>query len=196
MSASSVFVPPVQREIHVVGLGGTTRPNSSSEVALRAALAAAEELGASTSIFTGADLLQLPHFDPATAGESELGQRVVAELRRADGVIIASPGYHGSVSGMVKNALDFAELMNSDDPAYLSGRSIGLITTAAGWQAANTTMAALRSIAHALRGWTTPYGATINSTQVKLRDIESLDEGTRAALQLVATEVVDFARRR
>jgi multimeric flavodoxin WrbA len=38
-------------------------------------------------------------------------------LRRAHGIIVASPGYHGSMSGLVKNALDYAEDMRDDDDA-------------------------------------------------------------------------------
>ncbi len=43
-------------------------------------------------------------------------------------------------------------------------RSVGLIATAYGWQATGSTLATLRSIVHALRGWPTPLGAAINSS--------------------------------
>lgn len=180
----------------VVGLGGTTRPGSSSEVALRVALQAAEEKGADTTIFTGRELASLPIFDPQIASGTALANQLINALRTADGVIVASPGYHGSVSGLVKNALDYTELMNSDPEPYLSNRSVGLIVTAYGWQAVNSTLNTLRSITHALRGWPTPYGATINSTQANLKSVEEIDERSYNALCLVAADVVSFAERR
>jgi FMN reductase len=54
----------------------------------------------------------------------------VAEVERADGIVIASPGYHGGISGMVKNALDYLEDLRDAPRPYLtvktSERGIGL----------------------------------------------------------------------
>lgn len=182
------------RPIRVVGVGGTTREGSSSEVALRVSLAAAEELGAQATLFSGRQLAELPLFDPQASSAPALVKELIKALRRADGVVLASPGYHGSVSGLVKNALDYTELMRKDSEPYLSNRPVGLITTAYGWQAANTTLAALRSITHALRGWPTPYGAAINSAETNLAEVSAVDHSTHDGLCLVAREVLDFAQ--
>ena len=80
-----------------------------------------------------------------------------------DAIIVGSPGYHGSLSGMVKNALDYAELLRGDQRAYFDGMPVGLVATAGGWQAAVSTLAALRTVIHALRGWPTPLGVAINT---------------------------------
>jgi multimeric flavodoxin WrbA len=89
----------------------------------------------------------------------------MAALRDADGIIVASPAYHGTVSGVVKNALDYAQDLVSDAQPYFDGRAVGLIAVAGGWQAAGSTLATLRSITHALRGWPTPMAVTANSSQ-------------------------------
>ena len=129
---------------------------------MRAALEAAARLGCETRAFGGPDLPQA--FFSVESGERCAPARALIEaLRGADGVIIASPGYHGSISGLVKNALDYVEDLSGDTRPYLDGRAIGLIVTANGPQALGSTLAALRSIAHALRGWPTPYAALINS---------------------------------
>jgi FMN reductase len=146
----------------IVGIGGTTRTGSSSERLLRQALAAAADLGAETRAFSG-EKLMFPIYGATAPGGLEL--EFVEALRRCDGVIIASPGYHGSVSGMVKNALDFAEELRGDVRPYLEGRPVGLIAAAAGWQAGCSTLQHLRSIVHALRGWPTPLGVIANSSQ-------------------------------
>src|SRR3546814_8041656 len=80
---------------------------------------------------------------------------LVAAVRDADGLILASPGYHGSISGLVKNAIDYLEETARDRRVYLHGLPVGLIATAFGWQATGGTLLAMRSIVHALRGWPT-----------------------------------------
>jgi FMN reductase len=183
----------VNRPLHVVGLGGTVRPGSSSEQALRIAVAHAEALGATARVFAGAELAQLPMYAPESADRGPVARELVEELRRADGVIVASPGYHGSISGLVKNALDYTEDMRDDPLPYLADRSVGLIVTAYGWQASVTTLSALRAIVHALRGWVTPYGAAVNSLQTRFVDGVCGEPAVVAQLHTVAGEVVRFA---
>lgn len=181
------------RPLRIVGLGGTTRGGSSSEQALRIALARAEASGATTVCFGGTELATLPMYTPDTVERSPIAQSLIRELRRADGVIVSSPGYHGSISGLVKNALDYAEDLREDRRSYLTDRSVGLIVTAFGWQAAVTTLAGLRVVVHALRGWVTPFGATINSSQTRFADGECADAAVVSRLHTVADEVLRFA---
>jgi multimeric flavodoxin WrbA len=74
---------------------------------------------------------------------SDAARDLVAELALADGIVLGSPGYHGSISGLVKNALDYAEDLRLDARPYLSGRAIGCIATAGGWPGAVNTLGAL-----------------------------------------------------
>lgn len=145
----------------IVGIGGTTRNGSTSERLLHQSLAVAAEFGGETLAFTG-DRLVFPIYGTGRPGSQEL--EFIDALRRCDGVIIASPGYHGSVSGMIKNALDYAEELRGDARPYLEGRPVGLIAAAAGWQAAGSTLGHLRAMVHALRGWPTPLGIIANSS--------------------------------
>jgi hypothetical protein len=66
----------------------------------------------------------------------------------------------------VKNVLDYVEDLRADIRLYLDGRAVGCVAMALGWQATVTTLTALRSIVHALRGWPTPLGAALNSVEV------------------------------
>ncbi len=179
----------------IVGIGGTTRAISSTDRALRAALIAAEDAGARTFGFSGAFLSHLPHFAPENRERNEKQREFVEMVRQADGVIVASPGYHGGVSGLVKNALDLLEDLRDDSRPYLDGRAVGCIVTAAGWQSAGSTLAALRSIVHALRGWPTPFGAALNTAQ-PIFDAGGActDPKILEQLALVARQVVEFAR--
>jgi len=182
--------------IFVVGLGGTTRENSSTEKALRASLAAAARAGAET-VLLGADAIDLPMYAPERPERTDKARHLVEMLRRADGVIVASPGYHGTLSGLVKNALDYAEDMRDDDPPYLDGKAVGTIACAYGWPATIHTLSALRSVAHALRGWPTPMGAGINTAgEVFGPDGSVVDEKSRFQLEIVGQQVVEFAAMR
>lgn len=178
----------------IVGLGGTTRAGSSSELVLRAVLAEVAGLGGETAIIAGPDLV-LPLYAPEDPARDAKAQRMIDLLRRADGVIISSPGYHGSISGMIKNALDYIEDMRADPIVYLDNRAVGCIACAYGWQATGSVLAALRSIVHALRGWPTPMGIAVNSTG-KLFDEGGgcIDPALAGQLSLMAAQVVGFAR--
>lgn len=177
----------------IVGIGGSTRPDSSSEKALRYALSIAESLGAQTQIFAGA-AIDLPMYVPDSPARADHALRLVSALRRAHGVIISSPGYHGSISGLLKNALDYAEDMRDDPFPYLDGRAVGLIACAHGWQAAGTTLMALRSIVHALRGWPTPMGVAINTNGRTFDESGGpAQEATATQLKILAAQVVDFS---
>jgi len=180
----------------IVGLGGTGSPNSSSERLLRHALDQCAAKGADTLMFDGA-ALDLPMYSPSEQARDEKTIALIAGLRRADGVIIASPGYHGTVSGLIKNALDYVQDMAGDESVYFEGRAVGLIATAAGWQATGTTLATLRSITHALRGWPTPMAVAVNSMQpVFGADGGISDASIATQLDILATQVVTFARMR
>ena len=180
----------------VVGLGGTTRATSTSERTLIKALEAAERAGARTRLFSGAFLAKLPIYDPATANDSAELNQVLDAIRAADGVMIATPGYHGSVSGLIKNALDGMEGLRTDARPYFEGRAVGCIVTADGWQACGTTLSALRTIVHALRGWPTPMGVTFNPSASALYDESGafLEPRDATQIDILAQQVVDFAR--
>jgi FMN reductase len=177
----------------IVGLGGALRPNSSTEKALRLVLAEAERLGATTHVITG-EALNLPLYAPDLPHRSEAAQAMVQALARADGIIIGSPGYHGSISGVVKNALDYAEDLRADPRPYFSQRAVGCIATAGGWPGAVNTLGALRDIVHALRGWPTPLGAAINTADGIFDAAGNCTNArTAAMLATIAQEVLHFA---
>ncbi|WP_413060404.1 NADPH-dependent FMN reductase [Sphingomonas carotinifaciens] len=178
----------------VVGIGGTIGSVSSTERALRIAVEAAGAEGFRTRVFGGADLARLPLYDPRAPERTAAEQEFVATVRQASAVIIASPGYHGSISGVVKNALDLLEETARDPRPYLADMPVGLIATAYGWQATGSTIAALRSIVHALRGWPTPFAAAINSQLTKFDDEGSASEPAVVdQLRLVGRQVARFA---
>lgn len=170
----------------IVGIGGSTRSASVTNQLLDGCLAAAAELGARTDAVVGTELAALPIY--AGEGVEPGAARLLDAVRGADCLVIATPGYHGGMSGLVKNALDHLEALRDDDRPYLDGCAVGVIVSAAGWQACGTALASVRSAIHALRGWPTPFGVTMNSAEQ-----DAADARVRGALRILAGQLVEFA---
>src|SRR5699024_10283138 len=135
--------------------------------AMRVALSGGADSGAHTNLLTGEDSA-LPFYAATAEERTTAAERWVTAVREADGIILVSPGYHGGISGLVKNALDYLEDLRYENRPYLDGQAVGAVAVAYGWQAAVTTLEQLRTITHALRGWSTPLGGAVNSAEVKL----------------------------
>lgn len=169
-----------------------TRQSSSSERALRTALHAAANAGADVEMLTAAEL-ELPTYAPERDQLDPRARRLLRLISLCDGLLIATPGFHGGPSGLIKNALDYVEELRTNDPPYLDGRAVGCIVCAAGWQATTTTLTSMRSMVHALRGWPTPLGVAINSTPAGGLSIDPIAAAS-SQLELLVGQVIDFTR--
>jgi FMN reductase len=180
----------------LVAIGGTRAAASSTEAALRTAAAEAKAWGAEVEAFAGDAIATLPFFEP-TATPTREAEAMLEAIAGADGVLIVSPGYHGSVSGLVKNALDYIE-WRAGDPVrpYLHGLPVGLIVTSYGSQAGMATLSTLRTIVHSLRGWPTPYGATINTQTDPLGGGRAMPESVLASIRVTVDQVCEMASMR
>lgn len=172
--------------LKVVGISGSLREGSYSLQALHVAAARIEALGVPVEIL---DLrsLHLPFCDggedyPAYPDVQTLRQSVTA----ADAIILATPEYHGSVSGVLKNALD---LMSFE---HLAGKVTGLISVLGG-QSNSNALNDLRTITRWVHAWTIPEQIAIGQAwkafdaNGQLQD-ETLDKRFDAFAQsLVAT---------
>ena len=187
---------PTMNDVTIVAIGGSTRPGSSSEMAVRLAGRSAEKAGARVIYITGRDLI-LPIYDTETKERTDQASTLVEAIRGANGLLVASPGYHGGISGMIKNALDYIEDLREDERPYLHNRAVGCISVAYGWQATVSTLQQIRQVTHALRGWPTPLGAAVNSQTTKFAaDGSTEDEAAASQLASIGEQVVEFARMR
>jgi FMN reductase len=176
----------------VVGIGGSTRSDSLTDALLRAALDLVQQRGATTTLFSGSFLARLPIYAQDDTPPTEDALELAAAVSRADGILLASPGYHGAMSGLVKNGLDYLEILRQDARPYLDGRPVGVIVSAAGWQACGTAMVGMRSAVHALRGWPTPFAAAVNSAEPVIAEGGGLVPRVAGALQIVTDQLMDF----
>jgi NAD(P)H-dependent FMN reductase len=92
-------------DTRVVGVCGSLRYASVSRIALRRALEEAEARGATTELVDLREL-ELPTFDPDRDDPPDAAE-LQDSLQSADGIILATPMYHGSYSSPLKTALDY-----------------------------------------------------------------------------------------
>jgi FMN reductase len=181
---------------HIVGIGGTVKSGSNTELALNAVLSIARSLGATITLIAGPELAQLPLYAPDSTARTPAQRRFIDVVRHADGLILATPSYHAGISGLIKNAVDLLEDLRDDVRPYLDGRAVGCVVVGAGWQGPGATLTSVRTIVHALRGWPTPLGLTLNSGE-RLFDQNGIpfDSRTHDCMRTLASQVVEFAQR-
>lgn len=178
----------------IVGLGGSLRAKSYTLAALAEALRLAAEQGAQTELLD-VRALNLPMFlpdEPLEAYPAEHQPNIagfIAACRSAQAMVWASPTYHGTVSGAVKNAIDFVELMGEDDPPYLTGRAVGLISIND-----TSTWAALRDSVHELRAWLAPTCLSLTKADFT-PEMMLKDERVRRRMARMVAELMEFGQR-
>jgi NAD(P)H-dependent FMN reductase len=132
-------------------------------VALAEALAASKEVGVTTELI---DLrnYELPRLNAVETNVPD-AERLREIINRADSVLLGTPNYHGSYSGVLKNALDYC---GHDE---FEGTTIGLLEVAAG-EFPGSALMHLRTVSRTLRAWTLP-------TEVAIPDSHSIVDETR-----------------
>jgi NAD(P)H-dependent FMN reductase len=153
--ARTIPIMPAETPLVVVGICGSLRRGSHTRQALTIALEGAREVGAD------ARLIDLGDYRLIFCGEDDEGSRSadVLRLRRevaqAQGIILGTPEYHGSYSGVLKNALDLLS------PAEIEGKMIGLVGVSGGALGATDALSDLRTVGRALHAWVLPEQASI-----------------------------------
>jgi NAD(P)H-dependent FMN reductase len=175
--------------IHVAGISGSLRAGSYTRRAVEHALLGAAESGAETR------LIDLNDYDLVfRAGKDEAGypsdvSRLREEVKRADGIILGTPEYHGSLSGVLKNSLD---LMGFDE---FEGKMIGLVGVSGGHMGAFDALNTLRNIGRALHAWVIPEQASVpEAWKVFTEDGKIANPELEKRLKEVGRQVARFAR--
>ena len=194
MASTLNSLSKVDHETAIVGLGGSVASGSRSLSALKAALLGAGSAGAQTELFDISEM-GLPLFNPKLLDRPpQTAVRLAEAAYRADGLIWSSPMYHGTISGAVKNAVDWLYLLGDRDPPYLADKVIGLISTAGGTQglqAVNT----MEFIVRSLRAWAVPLVVPVGPVGQMFDEKGSLqNEAARRQLETLGSEVTRVAR--
>lgn len=135
--------------VKIVGIVGSLRPDAYSALAINQAVERIKALGAEIEVLDLREM-KLPFCDGGSEYPGYPDVEILrSKVKNADGLILATPEYHGSVSGVLKNALD---LMSFE---HLSGKVTGLISVLGG-QSNSNALNDLRIIVRWVHGWVLP----------------------------------------
>src|SRR5918992_2602239 len=144
----------MKNTFNVLGVAGSTRQGSYSTRALKIALEHVKKHDTEVRLLE-LNRIVLPLYDPSAPASKEVEQAAEA-IAWADAFILASPDYHGSMSGALKNFLDhFYE--------EFAGKAFGYIV--ASHEKGLTVMDQMRTAVRQCYGWSMPYGVSINGPQ-------------------------------
>jgi FMN reductase len=175
--------------MQVAGICGSLRQGSFTRMALKVALAGAQEAGARTRLIDLREYQLI--FCDGEGDESEYPHDVFTlreEVRAAQGIIFATPEYHGGYSGVLKNALD---LMGFEE---FEGKMLGLVGVSGGTMGAFGALNNLRAVGRALHAWVIPEQASIPEAWKVFDQSGTLtDRDVEKRLKDVGRQVARFA---
>ncbi|HQV30793.1 MAG TPA: NADPH-dependent FMN reductase [Calditrichia bacterium] len=152
MPKTAAPAPPIR----IIGISGSLREGSYTRKIVEIALEGSRAFGAQTR------LIDLREYRMAFYGEFENDedyppdvQRFREEVKAADGIILGTPEYHASLSGVIKNALDF---MSFEE---VEGKMIGLVGVSGGKLGAINALNSLRNIGRNLHAWVLPQQVSV-----------------------------------
>jgi NAD(P)H-dependent FMN reductase len=178
-----------QPTIRVIGISGSLRHGSYTRRAVGRALAGAAEGGAEISLIDLTEYELVFRDGEEGADYPSDVRRLRADVKQADGIILGTPEYHGSFSGVLKNALD---LMGFEE---FEGKMIGLVGVSGGRMGAFDALNSLRNIGRALHAWVIPEQASVpEAWKVFTEDGEIIDSQVDDRLREVGRQVARFAR--
>ena len=166
--------------LKVLGVGSSLRDGSSSTAALRTTLDLIKKQGAETRLL---DLKQtnLPLYDP-NENQSSLELKVEEDVKWADAYILATPDYHGSMSGTMKNFLDYFW-------SEFAGKTFGYIC--ASHEKGLTVMDQMRTAVRQCYGWSVPYGIAVNGED-DLENGKIANPKLKLRLEMLARDLVVY----
>lgn len=162
------------------------RANSTSERISHHLQGMLQALGADTQIFRIVDS-GIPLFDTTLTKTPTAVEHMNGVFREADVHIWLTPLYHGSMTGVMKNCLDWLEVSARLPQPYLTGKMIGMVCWADGVQAMQG-INAMEAVAKSLRAWTLPYSVPAKRNELfdEAGNVSALyEERFRLMLQLL-----------
>lgn len=149
-----------QRTINILGVAGSMRQESYSTLGLKMVLEEAKKYGSESHLLDLRDR-NLPLYDPGAPSSNDPSfnnsnnelEKITTALKWADALVLASPDYHGSMSGTLKNFLDYFW----ED---FAGKTFGYII--ASHEKGLTVADQMRTAVRQCYGWSMPYNISIN----------------------------------
>jgi NAD(P)H-dependent FMN reductase len=173
------------KPMNMLGVASSMRESSYGTRTLRIVLDAAQKYEAKTRLL---DLhrVTMPMYNPDLSMQSNKEiQKVTDDVNWADAFVLVSPDYHGSMSGSIKNFLDYYW-------EEFAGKMFGYICTS--HEKGLTVMDQMRTAVRQCYGWSLPYGISVNGEVDFNEEGEVINGILDKRLKMVARDLVVYGR--
>ena len=174
--------------IRITGICGSLSRDGATKKALAIALKGAAEYNAETALLELRDF-NLPFY--GSVPQDEYPPDVIQlrqALKASQGIILATPEYHGTLTGALKNMLD---LMTIEE---FETKIIGLVGVAGGHIGAINALNTMKTICRNLHCWVLPQEVSIASSAQAFNDDGTVkDPEIEERLLNVGRQLVKFA---
>jgi len=126
---------------------------------------------------------ELPMYRPSTGFENKNVKKITSDVNWANVFLLASPDYHGSMSGAMKNFLDFFW-------KEFSGKTFGYIVSS--HEKGLTVMDQMRTAVRQCYAWSLPYGISINEREDLDQVGQIVNKRLQSRMQMLARDLVVY----
>lgn len=172
----------------VLGIAGSEREDSQARTALQVALKAARKAGAKVEV------LDVSNLDGHAGtvrdlGRDEVVDRVGTAVAHADALIVATPTFHGGISGPLRSILE------SIPNVAIAGKATALVSVTGGSAERGDPLEPLRQQLQGLHAWVVPNRAVVPfAFRAFDRSGNPTDPEVREKLETVGREVARYGR--
>jgi NAD(P)H-dependent FMN reductase len=173
------------KTLNILGVAGSMRKDSFGTKILKIVLDIASKYEAETSLLE-LRKANLPLFNPDLSTQSDINmQKATDQVNWADAFVLVSPDYHGSMSGSMKNFLDYYW-------EEFAGKTFGYICTS--HEKGLTVMDQMRTTIRQCYGWSLPYGISVNGSEDFNEEREIINNLLNKRLKMLARDLVVYSK--
>jgi NAD(P)H-dependent FMN reductase len=171
--------------LNILGVAGSMRKDSGTKVLKIVLDIAASKYEAKTSLLE-IRKVNMPLYNPDLSIQSDINmQKATDQINWADAFILVSPDYHGSMSGSMKNFLDYYW-------EEFAGKTFGYICTS--HEKGLTVMDQMRTTVRQCYGWSLPYGISVNGSEDFNEEGEVINNLLNKRLRMLARDLVVYSK--
>lgn len=178
-------IDPTEEKVRVLGIGSSMRNNSFSTKALTNILEIIIVKYHTEARLVNLLETELPMYKPGTKFENDNVKKITGDVNWANVFVLASPDYHGSMSGTMKNFLDFFW-------KEFSGKTFGYIVSS--HEKGLTVMDQMRTAVRQCYAWSLPYGISINEREDFDSDAQVVSKKLQSRMEMLSRDLVVYGR--
>lgn len=167
--------------VNILGIASSMRDKSYGTKVLKTILDNVEQNGANTRIIDLNEIM-LPIYSPNGNDSKEL-KKVKDDVLWANAFVLATPDYHGSMSGAMKNFLDYFW-------SEFAGKTFGYVC--ASHEKGLTAMDQMRTAIRQCYGWSIPYGISVNSDEDFDKNGNIINSKLQMRLEMMARDLTTY----